>query len=143
MSGDDHERLNDLLQRARDALASGDDGPDEPVLPEAEPPEGLADRALDRLREAGLMPVGVADRAIGKLHDEDLLPAPRARSIFRRPVTGTFVRVATAACLMLSLGVMSIPETADRVEPVQRKILGEKVTRTLSRWGDAILDRWI
>ena len=112
-------------------------------------PSGVADRTISHLHDEDLLaPEGLADRVIERLDHEGLIPAAqrgwhRTRSIFYRPITGSLVRIATAACLILGIGLLSIPEFADRVEPVQKKILGEKVTQAMSKVGDAILDRWI
>ncbi len=143
-----YERLMARLHRASDALDAGEAEPAEQLLPAADPPQGLAERTAARLRAEGLLPPEqLAARTIDRLHGAGLLPASsrRARrlwSVWKRPVTSTVVRLATAACLLLALRVFAIPETADRVEPVQKRLLGERVTNTLSRWGHAILDRW-
>ena len=99
------------------------------------PPDGLADRTLQRLRQEGL------------------LTSIRQRSIWLRPITQLPARLATAAALVLALGLLFHPGahgshdellskrvTADYVASLERRILGEKVTQRLSVWGDAILD---
>ena len=66
----------------------------------------------------------------------------RRISIWLRPITSTGARLAAAAGLMFAMGLLFIPETADRVEPVQRKLIGKRAIHTIYGWGDAILDRW-
>ena len=98
-------------------------------------------------------PEGLADRTIERLGQEGLLASSRRRSIWRRPITQLPARLATAAALVLALGLLFHPGahgsheelmskrvTADYVALLQERILGEKVTRRLGTWGDAILD---
>lgn len=122
----DNERLIEHLNGSLDALA-----------------KDAAESAGD---DAGPPPPGLADRTMIRLHAEGLLPAAaavRRRTFWRHPITNTAARLATAAGLVLAMGILFIPETADRVVSVQDKILGQRLTDTLSRWGDVILDRWI
>ena len=98
-------------------------------------------------------PDGLADRTIERLRQEGLLAPSRRRSIWRRPITQLPARLATAAALVLALGLLFHPGahgsheelmskrvTADYVALLQERILGEKVTQRLGAWGDAILD---
>ena len=98
-------------------------------------------------------PKGLAARTLQRLRQEGLLAPVRRRSIWLRPITQLPARLATAAALVLALGLLFHPGahgsqeeflskrvTADYVASLQERILGEKVTQRLSIWGDAILD---
>ena len=159
------QRVIDLLTNASEALARDDaDGKGSNHSEAIQPPAGLADRTLARLADEGLLRTHLADRTIDRLRQEGLLaigdrqevageaasviPEPAASalrrriSIWLRPITSIGARLAAAAGLMFAMGLLFIPETADRVEPVERKLIGKRAIHTLYGWGDAILDRW-
>lgn len=81
-------------------------------------------------------PTGLARRTIAALRSDGFLP----RSIWIRPITNIGARISAAAVVLLAVGLLFQPNFAERVESIQKKVLGKKVTNTLSSWGDKILD---